>query len=499
MIRFSTLFRAMDYPDWLADGEARAQAVQWCNQMHVSKVYLETFRKNITASREDLQAAIDCFAEAGIATAGCVTTCGFGKRATDWDLLPCFTDPDNQAALGPVFRYAAELFDEIMIDDFLFHCCACEDCERAKGSRSWSQFRRDLMLKLSREQILAPAREVNPGVRIIIKFPQWYDLLHERGYDVARQSEAFDRIWVGTETRDPYRPDDGLPRVPQYEAYYIMRWLNDLGGDKCGGGWFDTYRTSPNTYIEQAVQTILGGAEEAVLFCYDSLHNKSGPECAAAFCAELPGVEDLSRHLEGTSPMGVSAPKGPNSEAGDQRYVFDYVGWLGVPLLPRGFVDVEASSVFLARHALADPELTVKLDQFHRRRTPVVMTDGLAGELPDHLVQADNVRILPVGGDVRSLPDLPPETIVDLRTHLLGPWELSLAAPARVGMYLRDDGTVVLANFADQPAQVDLQAADAAYQPVLTIPKDAVCVSSGAQPGWAGTLPPRTTVVLRRS
>ena len=41
----------------------------------------------------------------------------------------------------------------------------------------------------------------NPSVRFD-DYPQWYDRFHERGYEVTRQTEDFDRIWVGTETRD---------------------------------------------------------------------------------------------------------------------------------------------------------------------------------------------------------------------------------------------------------------------------------------------------------
>ena len=50
-----------------------------------------------------------------------------------------------------------------------------------------------------------------------------------------------------------------------------MRWLGGIGGAKCGGGWFDPYGTTEATYLEQARQTVLGGARESMLFCYGSL------------------------------------------------------------------------------------------------------------------------------------------------------------------------------------------------------------------------------------
>ena len=71
---------------------------------------------------------------------------------------------------------------------------------------SWEDYRCELMVQLSRERILAAARRVNPKVKIIIKYPQWYDRFHERGYEVVRETADFDRIWVGTETSRLRRP-----------------------------------------------------------------------------------------------------------------------------------------------------------------------------------------------------------------------------------------------------------------------------------------------------
>ena len=117
---------------------------------------------------------------------------------------------------------------------------------------------------------------MNPKARLIIKYPQWYDTFHERGYDVARETADFDRIWVGTETRDYADPKWG--GTVQYEAYFIMRWMGGIGGKKCGGGWFDWLGTTERTYVEQARQTVLAGARESLLFCYGGLQGTTGPK-----------------------------------------------------------------------------------------------------------------------------------------------------------------------------------------------------------------------------
>ena len=43
------------------------------------------------------------------------------------------------------------------------------------------------------------------------------------------------------------------------------------------GGWFDTLGTSPQSYVEQARQTILGGATESMLFEAGALMGLDGP------------------------------------------------------------------------------------------------------------------------------------------------------------------------------------------------------------------------------
>ena len=201
--RFSTLFTAQNVRDHLATEEGLAAAIAWCRQTAVTKVYLETFRSKYTAERETLQRARDRFRSEGFAVSGCVTTTIVGKQSTGWNLISCYTDPATQDKLQQIFEYTAGLFDEIMIDDFWFTDCKCQDCEAGRQSKrvaigdktypvtgnTWEDYRCELLVRLSQDRILGPARRVNPQVSIIIKYPQWYDNFHERGYDVVRETE----------------------------------------------------------------------------------------------------------------------------------------------------------------------------------------------------------------------------------------------------------------------------------------------------------------------
>ena len=40
------------------------------------------------------------------------------------------------------------------------------------------------------DRLLGPAKRVNPKALLIIKYPQWYDHFHERGYEVPAASGA---------------------------------------------------------------------------------------------------------------------------------------------------------------------------------------------------------------------------------------------------------------------------------------------------------------------
>ncbi len=215
-VEWSTLFTAQDVRDHLSTEQGRQEALEFCRKMGITKVYIESFRDGYQAEEATLKTARDFFRQAGLKVSGCVTTTGIGKPSTGWQVAACYTHRQNQERLESIFRFTAALFDEIMIDDFFFTDCECSECAAAKGALSWQQYREKLMLQISRERVLGPAHAVNPNVKVIIKFPQWYDRFQERGYVPDQEAAIFDRIWVGTELRDPASDEWGNKQ--QYEG-----------------------------------------------------------------------------------------------------------------------------------------------------------------------------------------------------------------------------------------------------------------------------------------
>jgi hypothetical protein len=302
---------------------------------------------------------------------------------------------------------------------------------------------------------LGAAKQVNPKARLIIKYPQWYDAFHERGYDVVRETADFDRIWVGTETRD--YADEKWGGTPQYEAYFIMRWLGGIGGRKCGGGWYDWLGTTERTYVEQARQTVLAGARESLLFCYSGLQSTTGPKNIEALRVNIPELIDVAREVQRRDIVGLAAYKPPNSHPENEKRVFDFVGMLGLPLAPCHEFPANAPAGFFSVHALKDPGFAAKLTRFIQAGKPVLITDGLALQLTNRVkLNASNVHLLRVIGDPKSLLKLTQIELDALRVPLLKPFKTSFKAPNRVALYLFRDGSWVVENFTDDAVTAEL-------------------------------------------
>lgn len=478
LLRVSTIFTAQDVRDKLSTENGLDSAIFWCKEAGVTRVFIETFR-GYTAERETLINAKERFEEAGIEASGCVTTVNFGKPSTGWSLVSCYTNEETRKELIRIFEFTASIFDLIMIDDFLFTDCECEECLEACGEQSMSDYRCNMMNMISKEYILKPARAVNPSVKMINKYPLWYDSFHERGYEVIGETESYDYIWVGTETRD----NDFINHTegsndPQYGAYFIMRWLTDIGGEKTGGGWFDALGTTPKTYLEQARQTVLADAKEMMLFSYGGLlretneySNRKGTGIAniEALKVELPGLFELAKLVHNKPIKGVLATKPANSLPHSNydtkkvlsgrdadAYIYNFVGMLGLPLVPTETIDMNAKSAFFPVHILKDPEFHKKLGKFLSEGKPVLITDGLANHI-ENVNQYDNLHVLNVNKDPINLLGFGREEVNEIRNKMLEPFGVTFDAPSMIALYLMGDDLIVIENFNDNPVTVTLE------------------------------------------
>jgi len=496
-LRISTLVCADQVARLLKDDAGVQRAVAWCKDHGITRVYVESYRDGFEPSEADLRRARDGFRKAGLLVSGCVTPTRIGKQSTGWSGISCYTDPDVRREVARIFRRAASLFDEIMIDDFLFTDCRCAECERARGARTWADYRCDLMLEVSRRDILGAARAANPKARLILKYPCWHEDFQERGYDVERQTALYDRTWVGTETRGGV-PGSGWTAEPAFRAYWLMRWLLGIGGAKCGGGWYDWIGTSPPYYLEQARLTVLGGAREAMLFNFGALMEDAlGQRDAAAWRGELPLHFELARQIAGRKPRGLLGWKPPNSPPGADRNLHALLGMAGFPVVAAHRFDPAAPGWVFGDQARADAGWRAALASAMASGRPAVVSPTFAAA-----GGAERAIVLPANRDAnrhRALAEMPRAQLDALRDRATTALGVRFHAPYGVGLFLFGADTAVVSNFTDEPAACALRLARwPGARVTLCLPAGAAVAGPAGEEG-AFTLPARAMVVLRKA
>jgi len=229
-------------------------------QVKVDKIYLETHRDLLIVDESTLTKAKKFFESRGIETAGGITLTV--NESNNFETF-CYTNAEHRRKIKEIVEYTARHFDELILDDFFFTNCKCELCVKAKGDRSWTDYRLELMTKAAKELVIDPAKAVNPKVKVVIKYPNWYDHFQGCGFNLETETSMFDGLYTGTETRDP----SGNQHLQPYMGYLIFRYFNNLKPGKNGGGWVDTGgATFMDRYAEQLWLTMFAKAPEITLF-----------------------------------------------------------------------------------------------------------------------------------------------------------------------------------------------------------------------------------------
>ena len=378
VLEFSTLVTARQVDRYFGLESDLEHAARCLRRLGVSRVFLETIRGGYRSKRENLERGRDFLKAQGFDVGAAITTTwgeGFGERASGSRTWICYAKEKSQHDLAEISAFSASLFDEVMYDDFLATSCTCDVCRKLKGDRPWWQYRTELMREVADKYIIAPAKEANPKVDLIIKYPQWYDKFHEFGYNVTDETALFDHIWIGTETRTPTTPRFGF--VEPYESIVVFRWLSDIAGPKRRGAWFDTGDCDPDHYVIQAYQSVLAGAREVLFFNFGSVVvHPDGEKFRRPLEAAIPRLFELASAMKGLSPQGIYAYKPPHSAGGNEEYIYDFIGMLGLPLLPVAHFPADGASVLLTLQAASDPDIAAKVNRLLDGGGTAVATPG---------------------------------------------------------------------------------------------------------------------------
>ncbi|MDO5320800.1 MAG: DUF3089 domain-containing protein [Bacteroidia bacterium] len=380
----------MSDPEWL---ETTWNTIS--SQLKVDKIYLETHRDTRIVPQSTLDAAKKFFKAHGVEVAGGITYTI--SEANNFQTY-CYTTPEDRAMVQKIAEYTAANFDEFILDDFFFTNCKCDNCIEAKGDMEWDEFRVKLMTEAGRNLVINPAKKVNPNVKVIIKYPNWYDDFQGLGFDLEHGPQIFDGVWTGTETRDP----SGAQHLQNYESYGIIRYFENLRPGHNGGGWVDSggIRMGSWRYNEQLWLTMFAKAPEMALFDYRQLVGVKIPEepqsdktiatlCDGVFTAIDKFIGKLG------NPIGIQSYKVFNTEGED--FLQNWLGMAGMPMDIRPDFPEGKKVVLLTEQAKGDPELKSKIDRQLRGGGTVVVTSGLLKAAPDVIGQFAQLR---VEGDV---------------------------------------------------------------------------------------------------
>lgn len=346
--------------------------------VRLTKVYLETYRSGVLIEEDRMLELKRHFLEQGIKVSGGITWTHGRRRENPlqggFDTY-CYTSAETREEIRNIVEFTARLFDEVILDDFFFTPCKCDECRAAKGARSWSEYRLELLQHISEECIVQPAKAVNPRISLIIKYPNWYDHYHLTGYNLEDQPEVFDYVYTGTETRDPlYNPQ----HLQAYLGYFLMRYLENVKPGCNGGGWFDRFNCNGNLnyYVNQVNVTLFSKPREVTLFSANSMVDTIFAPLAGY---ALEKGSEVVRQLG--NPVGVPCYKPYHSH--NEDFLYDYVGMLGIPLEPGPRFPEGESMVFLTASAAADSQIVDKLKGHLARGNNAVITSGLVWALRD--------------------------------------------------------------------------------------------------------------------
>jgi len=375
---------------WL---EARWKEIT--SQLHVDKVYIETHRDTLLVDDVAIEAAKTFFLAHGVKVAGGITyTISEPNRFETFS----YSNPEHRARARLIAERTAKHFDEFILDDFFFTSTKSPFDLAAKGTRSWTDYRLDLMVGAARDLVIGPAKAINPSVRIVIKYPNWYDHFQALGFNLADGPKRFDGIYTGTETRDAVL---SAQHLPPYLGYNIIRYFENLAPGRNGGGWVDPYGSRfADRYAEQLWLTLFAGAREITLFNFADIelpvttslrapwqdqatsfrfdqlpadHRNFASVAAQTFAAVDRVVGQLGR------PIGLKSYK-PFHSAGE-AFLQNYLGMAGFPMDMVSEFPTDAAVVLLTAQAATDPVIVDKIEAHLRSGHKVVITSGLLRSL----------------------------------------------------------------------------------------------------------------------
>ncbi len=385
-------------------------------QLKVDKVYLETHRDLIIVNQDTLNIAKKFFKDRGIEIAGGITlTISEPNRFQTF----CYSNPDDRKKVKELSEYTAKNFDEFILDDFFFTNCKDDGAIKDKGDKSWTQYRLALMTDAAKTLIVGPAKRVNPKVKVVVKYPNWYEHFAGMGFNLETEPKIFDGVYTGTETRDAVL---SAQHLQPYLGYNIIRYYENIAPGRNGGGWVDPYGSNySDRYAEQLWITLFAKAKEQTLFDFRSIARPiyatdrapwQGQQTSFDFDAMMqpqnynggaPSKPTTIARVAGYTfekvdaflgklgnPIGIKSYK-PYHSIGED-FLQNYLGMIGLPMNMEPEFPSADSLILLTEEAKFDTKIVDKIKKQLTDGKSVVITSGLLHAIQDKLADIVELR-----------------------------------------------------------------------------------------------------------
>lgn len=516
------------------------------SQVKVDKIYLETHRDLLIVPDKTLEQAKKFFQDRGVEVGGGITYTI--DESNSFETFS-YSNPEHRKKVQEIAEHTAKHFDNFILDDFFFTSSKSDIDIKAKGDKSWTQYRTELMTEAGQNLVINPAKKVNPNVKIIIKYPNWYDHFQGLGFNLATGPQIFDGIWSGTETRDP----SSAQHLQNYLSYNIIRYFDNLRPGHNFGGWVDSGGSNMgmDRYAEQLWLSMFAKAPEIALFAYhELLGTKLRPEIhrtpwqgmGTSFnydemmkpirlpngsttlpttIARVAGVslEQIDAFVYKLGkPIGIKNYK-PFHSLGDD-FLQNYLGMIGLPMDMYPQFPTDQKVILLTEQAKYDADIISKMKKQLQKGGDVVITSGLLAAIPEKIADiaelrasdlkalvndfgragtADkdilitqvryqtndawdilsagrplqkgvsgypmllrapyskgNLYVMTIPDDYGNLYDLPEGVLNAYRRVLSQDLDMYIEGPAKVSLFLYDNGTFIVESFRDEPVTIRL-------------------------------------------
>jgi len=365
--------------------------------LKVDKIYLEVMRNHTLVDEAGLEKLKKFYQDQGVEVCGGLAYSvseSYGFQGFD------YADPENREFARKAAEMAARHFDEILLDDYYFFNRKTDYAIKAKGNRSWTQYRLETMREVTENLIVKAAKAVNPKCKVIIKMANWYDQYAGMGNDTEKVPLIADGMFSGTESRLWVGQEQHLQ---PYLSYDIMRFMDNLKPGVNKGGWVDQGGAIPiDRYSEQLEDTVFARCPEMCAFNYEGMIMRIWPmalngrtwadQPTSLNLAEVqktvagdgnPTFADIAAYALGQAdkvlakvgkPVGIKTYT-PYHATGEE-FLHDYLGMIGLPMDILPNFPTDAGMVLLTEQARWDPDIIRKIQTQLKAGKSVCVTSG---------------------------------------------------------------------------------------------------------------------------